>query len=104
MGYKVNWLERRQLIQILYDHLQDKSRVHVSKEVLTIEQLDKGVKVTTKEGATFMSDILVGADGVHSQTRKEMWKIADLEDESYGTERMAKCMCTILAGESTNTF
>lgn len=97
MGYKLGWLERRELIQILYDHLQDKSKVYVSKELLTIEQLDRGVKVTTRDGDTFAGDMLVGADGVHSRTRKEMWKIADSEDASYGTERMAKGMCTILA-------
>ena len=97
MGYKLRWMQRRELIQILYDHLQDKSKVHVFKELLIIEQLDRGVKVITKDGATFVGDILVGADGVHSRTRKEMWKIADSEDASYGTERMAKCMCSALA-------
>ena len=97
MGYKLSWMQRRELIQILYDHLQDKSKVHVFKELLIIEQLDRGVKVITKDGAIFVGDILVGADGVHSRTRKEMWELADSEDASYGTERMAKCMCTILA-------
>ena len=101
MGYKLSWMQRRELIQILYDHLQDKSKVHVFKELLIIEQLDRGVKAITKDGATFVGDILVGADGVHSRTRKEMWKIADSEDASYGTERMAKGMCTILANPQT---
>ena len=100
MGYKLSWMQRRELIQILYDHLQDKSKVHVFKELLIIEQLDRGVKAITKDGATFVGDILVGADGVHSRTRKEMWKIADSEDASYGTERMAKCMCLYPGRES----
>lgn len=50
------------------------------------------MQITTKDGATFTGDILVGADGVHSQTRAEMWRIADAEDPNYGTKRLAKCM------------
>lgn len=90
-GYQFNFLDRRELVQALYDNLQDKSKVHVSKGLLNIDHLDTGVTVTAEDGTTFAGDILVGADGVHSQTRKEMWRIADSEVPDYGTQQMAKC-------------
>ncbi|CAG7984872.1 unnamed protein product [Penicillium salamii] len=94
-GYKFSFLDRRELIQALYGNLRDKSKVHVSKEILKIETLDGGVQITTADGASFTGDILVGADGVHSQTRAEMWRIADAEDPDYGTKRLAESItCT----------
>jgi 2-polyprenyl-6-methoxyphenol hydroxylase-like FAD-dependent oxidoreductase len=38
-----------------------------------------GVKVVTKTGAVFEGSMVVGADGIHSSIRKEMWRIADRE-------------------------
>lgn len=90
-GYQFNFLDRRELVQALYDNLKDKSKVHISKELLSINQLETGITVTTKDGTIFRGDILVGADGVHSQTRKEVWRIADSEVLDYGTQQMAKC-------------
>lgn len=61
-------------------------------EVLKIEELDNCVQVALKDGSTIRGDILIGADGVHSRTRTEMWRLADLEDPDYGAARMRKCM------------
>ncbi|KAJ6072057.1 Monooxygenase FAD-binding [Penicillium canescens] len=61
----------------------------VSKEIFKIEELDDKVQIITKGGATFTGDLLVGADGVHSRTRAEMWSIAEAEDPDYGTKRLA---------------
>ncbi|RHZ67165.1 uncharacterized protein CDV56_109190 [Aspergillus thermomutatus] len=94
-GYKFSFLDRRELIQALYDNLRDKSKVHVSKELFKIDRLDGEVRITTKDGTIFTGDIIVGADGVHSQTRAEMWRIAESEDPSYGSKQMADSItCT----------
>ncbi|KAE8313486.1 hypothetical protein BDV41DRAFT_588138 [Aspergillus transmontanensis] len=72
-------LERRQLLEVLYTGLRDKSRVHTGKQVTSVLPTESGVSVTTADGATYDGDLVVGADGVHSFVRSEMWRIADLE-------------------------
>lgn len=42
-----------------------------------------GVQVTTSDGRRFAGDILVGADGVHSFVRQEMWRLAKQEAPGY---------------------
>ncbi|KAI9928584.1 hypothetical protein ASPWEDRAFT_180185 [Aspergillus wentii DTO 134E9] len=94
-GYKMCFLDRRQLVQTLYDNLKDKSKVLVSREIFKIEQLDGQVRIITKDGTAFAGDLLVGADGVHSRTREEMWRIADLEAPEYDTDTLKKSIkCT----------
>lgn len=39
-------------------------------------QATNGVLVKTKRGETIAGDILIGADGVHSTIRREMWRLA----------------------------
>lgn len=65
------------IIQILYDSLRDKSKVLTKKGVTKVEQTAEGVLVTTDDGSTFHGELLVGADGVHSMVRREMWRLAD---------------------------
>ncbi|KAJ5440513.1 Monooxygenase FAD-binding [Penicillium cf. griseofulvum] len=94
-GYKLSFLDRRDLIQALYNNLQDKSKVHMSKEIFKIDQLNGEVQITTKDNVTFRGDLLVGADGVHSRTRAEMWRIAELENPQYGSKQMRESItCT----------
>ncbi|KAF7591723.1 hypothetical protein BBP40_001167 [Aspergillus hancockii] len=88
-GYKFSFLDRQELIQALYNTLEDKSKVVVSKGLLKIEELDDSVTVTTQDGTKYTGDILVGADGVHSRTRDEIWRIADSDDPAYGAKSMA---------------
>ncbi|KAF7592167.1 hypothetical protein BBP40_000654 [Aspergillus hancockii] len=72
-------LERRQLLEALYTELRDKSRVHVSKQVSSVQSTASGVSVVTTDGSIYDGDLVVGADGIHSFVRSEMWRIADLE-------------------------
>ncbi|RHZ50362.1 hypothetical protein CDV55_100612 [Aspergillus turcosus] len=51
-GYKFSFLDRRELIQALYENLRDRSKVHVSKELVKIDRLDGEVQVTTKDAIT----------------------------------------------------
>jgi 2-polyprenyl-6-methoxyphenol hydroxylase-like FAD-dependent oxidoreductase len=64
-------------IEVFYEKLKDKSKVLVDKRVVSVTPLANGVQVTTKDGSTYTGDILVGADGVHSTIREEMWRLGD---------------------------
>lgn len=71
-GYPVLFFERRQLVQILYDHIKNKDKVLTSKRVKSVEENDEGVTVTTEDGSVFKGDLAVGADGMHSALRGEI--------------------------------
>ncbi|PSN75601.1 FAD binding domain-containing protein [Corynespora cassiicola Philippines] len=76
-GYDTIFVDRQMVIEKLYNHLQRKQKVLLSKKVVSVRHEGAKVKVTTKDGSEFVGDILVGADGVHSTVREEMWRLAD---------------------------
>lgn len=71
------------LIQILYDKVEDKSKVLTSERVVTVENTISHVTVTTKTGNSYTGDIVVGADGIHSTVRKKMWQEAQQTDPTW---------------------
>ncbi|KXH54151.1 FAD binding domain-containing protein, partial [Colletotrichum salicis] len=77
-GYQCVWLDRQMLLQTLYDNLKHKDNVLPNKRVLGVEATESGVTVRTKEGSTYTGDTLVGADGVHSIVREEMWRVGGI--------------------------
>lgn len=84
-GYKIHFLSRHDCLKILFDKIQQKSRVHLLKEVIKIEAGNLGEKgyVETKDGSIYTGDIIIGADGVRSSVRRELWRIADSETPGY---------------------
>lgn len=86
------YLDRQQLLLVLYHSIQDHSKIHVESEVDKIEELDGFVRVVTTNGKSFKGDIVVGADGAYSQVREEMWRIADKETPGY-SDPLRKCKC-----------
>lgn len=77
------FLDRQMVLQVLYSNLRDESKVLPSKRVGKVEMDDQGVRVTTKDGSIYTGDILVGADGVHSAVRGEMFRIANETSPGY---------------------
>lgn len=71
------------LLQVLYDNLKQKNRVIPEKRVSSIELIDGGVLVHTKDGSVYEGDIVVGADGIHSTVRQEMWRIGHQQSPGY---------------------
>lgn len=65
------------LIEVLYEKIQDKSKVITSQRVQSIENGTSSATVTTTTGETYTGNIVVGADGIHSKVRQEMWKAAE---------------------------
>lgn len=61
----------------LYDKIQHKDKILVNKKVQEVKLKPDGVEVMTADGALHTGDMLVGADGVHSKVRSEMWRLAD---------------------------
>ncbi|KAH7551418.1 hypothetical protein BM1_09734 [Bipolaris maydis] len=76
-GYGVLFLSRQQLLRVLFKHIQNKSVVHTNQRVAKIEHTSRGVKVYAQSGSVFEGDIVVGADGVHSKVRSEMWRLGN---------------------------
>lgn len=71
------FLERRAVIQALYDNLKDKSTVLASKAVLKVISTVDRIQIETTDGCLFTGDVLIGADGIYSTVRHEMWRLAD---------------------------
>lgn len=72
-------MERRRLLDILYQNLPDRTKVQVNKVVTRIEQQTEekdSTLVYTHDGCVYEADLVVGADGVHSVARAQMWKMA----------------------------
>ncbi|CAG8052089.1 unnamed protein product [Penicillium salamii] len=82
-GYPAVFLDRRMLIEILYDKIKDKTKVLTSQRVQTIDNNDSGVTVHTLAGQKFTGSIVIGADGIHSTVRQEMWKEAQRLDPKW---------------------
>ncbi|RLL95502.1 hypothetical protein CFD26_100774 [Aspergillus turcosus] len=77
-GLPFAFLERRRMLRVLYDTLPDSSRVLVDKAVISVEREDSDLmRVTTRDGSVYHGNLVVGADGVHSRVRAEMWRLAN---------------------------
>ncbi|KAL2782879.1 hypothetical protein BJX66DRAFT_350308 [Aspergillus keveii] len=57
--------------------------------VAKIEHHDGGVGIETRDGRIFTGDFVVGADGVHSKTRGEMWRLLKADGDDLTVDRNA---------------
>ena len=62
-------LLRSDLAKIIYDHLDQDAEIIFGDAIARIEQEEKGVMVTFNSGKSRRFDLLVGADGLHSNVR-----------------------------------
>ena len=87
------------VIQVLYNSLEHKERVHVNKRVARVDVFDTHATVITQDGEAFTGDFVVGADGVHSTVRKEMRRIAnDLAPQYFlGDEESSQCITSSMS-------
>ncbi|RYP28807.1 hypothetical protein DL767_007025 [Monosporascus sp. MG133] len=104
MGYPMVVLDRQQLLDILYSHIREKTKVIPGARIVSVSEDHQGVHVTTSDGRQFTGDILVGADGVRSFVRQEMWRLARLTVPGYFSDdeiNNIKCNWITLFGIST---
>ncbi|KAJ0415944.1 hypothetical protein BJY00DRAFT_317406 [Aspergillus carlsbadensis] len=76
-GYPITFLDRQMVLQVLYDNIKDKSKVLTKKRVQKVDMTSHSVVVKTADGSSYHGDILIGADGIHSTVRGEMWRLAN---------------------------
>lgn len=62
----------------------------MNKRVAEVQLLDDGGRVITEDGAVYDGHLIVGADGVHSRIRSEMWRLADIRNPSFISPRDKK--------------
>ncbi|CAI4212079.1 unnamed protein product [Parascedosporium putredinis] len=93
-GYPMLFFDREWLLKLLYDHVQNKDRILVGQKVRDIITANDGVEVRTTTGVSYRGSVVVGADGVHSATRKEMVRLAHERAPGYfpvGEEDRVPC-------------
>ncbi|GKT62530.1 FAD binding domain protein [Colletotrichum tofieldiae] len=81
-GYPSMFMERYELLCVLHQHLKEKDRIFVNKKVKRVESLEESALVYTADGSVFEGQVVVGADGVRSTIRQEMWRNADDNGDS----------------------
>lgn len=63
----------------MYEKIWKKEKVVLNQRVKGIHYENLKPIVTCTDGTTYHGDIVVGADGVHSAVRSEMWRLAELQ-------------------------
>jgi len=61
---------RGEIEKELHDALPDHVELHYSSEIAAVDNGATGVGLTLADGRSMEADLLVGADGIHSKTRK----------------------------------
>jgi 2-polyprenyl-6-methoxyphenol hydroxylase-like FAD-dependent oxidoreductase len=65
------------VLEILYTHLPDKSKVLLGKRISKVDHSAQGIIAHCQDGSSYHGYIIAGVDGVHSTVRQEMWRHAD---------------------------
>lgn len=69
------FLQRAILIKALHDGLRDcGQRILMNKRVRSIDHFHDHVQIRCADGSSYDGSIVVGADGIHSIVRQEMWR------------------------------
>ncbi|KAE9365185.1 FAD/NAD(P)-binding domain-containing protein [Stipitochalara longipes BDJ] len=75
-GYPVLALFRRDLVEVLYNHLPEReTRVRFNSSITDIETGSDGVTVHLEDGSTERGSMVIGADGAYSKTRSVMQRL-----------------------------
>lgn len=94
------FLDRQSLLRVLAAHVRESSRrIKLNKRIATAEHRTGGALVTCTDGSSHFGDVLVGADGIYSTTRREMWRAArsdspgEIPDEEMQNTMTAEYKC-----------
>lgn len=79
-------MHRGELLQVLVD-VVDPGRIHPGKRLNRIEHTNDGVTATFSDGSTATADVLIGADGIASTIREEIFAGTTPQYAGYSTWR-----------------
>ncbi|XHF96424.1 hypothetical protein AWENTII_000062 [Aspergillus wentii] len=96
-GYPIVFLDRQKILQVLHERYPDKSNIHVNTKATEIRPSDNGISVVTDDGTVYHGDLVVGADGVHSKVRSEMWRLSDESSPGSISQDEKKNMTVVFA-------
>ncbi|OZI34228.1 2-polyprenyl-6-methoxyphenol hydroxylase [Bordetella genomosp. 10] len=76
---QIEWitLKRTDLVSVLYDVVRDRCDMRLGMTVAACRADSLGVDVTLSDGRMLRADLLVGADGVHSALREQVFGADD---------------------------
>jgi len=63
-------LNRRDVVEALYQHVRDYTKIDFDMSIRSIKQTSDTTHVTFSNGSSEMYDLVIGADGIHSNVRK----------------------------------
>ncbi|KAJ5759561.1 hypothetical protein N7520_006717 [Penicillium odoratum] len=100
-GYPLSFFDRRTLLEILYDRLgESQHRIHTNKKVVKVDHFPTKVLIHCDDQSVVEGDIVVGADGVRSTVRQQMWD----HMESIGLETEVKKEKSLMTSEYSCIF
>lgn len=82
-GKLFNFL-RTDLVDVLYEKVKDKVEIRMNTSIRDIVQDKEGVHVTFEDGTQDQFDLLVGSDGLRSNTRKKIYSPDEVEELYLG--------------------
>jgi len=71
----IDWvtLSRADLASVIYDHVIDKIKIKFSTTLACHQETQSGIEAVLSDGSKVTADLLIGADGVRSALRKELF-------------------------------
>ena len=79
--YKVKTvaIHRASLHEILLNHIGN-TKIHLNKKLKSLEQNNGNVNLVFEDGTSHNATLVIGADGIHSNVRKSIFKNTELRD------------------------
>jgi 2-polyprenyl-6-methoxyphenol hydroxylase-like FAD-dependent oxidoreductase len=83
-GFTTTAIHRGRLQKILYDEIP-KNKIFTNKECMGVLARENNIEANFADGTSASGDILIAADGIHSNIRRQLYP--------YVTERYARQLC-----------
>lgn len=83
LGYGFSFLDRQLVLRSAANTIKQKHKLLLNKRMKRIDHTSTGVTIHCEDGTSYDGDMVIGADGVNSKVRQEMWRIAGQEDPDY---------------------
>lgn len=65
-------MARQKVLEVLYEGIEDKSKLTASKRVVAIRSTEDCAVMVSEDGSEISCDFIAGADGVRSLVRREI--------------------------------